>query len=119
MQTGKTGLGLVSVPSKWRHPEAPRSYQRGEGSRTASFCALITARSAPARTVDELAGNRGLGHAPRPNIGFAVHLGGDHPRHRAPALHFDFQPQLIAGAYGTAEFRALDSREHHDFVGAI
>ena len=53
------------------------------------------------------------------HISVALHLRRSHARHRAPALHFDFQPQLIARAHRPAKLGALDSGKHHDFVAAV
>src|SRR5271156_378844 len=79
----------------------------------------VRAVAATAGTVDELAGNRRFSHPLSGDEGDAVHLCREHTRNGAPALHFHFNPELVARAYRTPEFRALNAGEYHHFIITI
>jgi hypothetical protein len=77
------------------------------------------ARSAPARTIDELAGNDCLGYLLVAYESVALHLGGGHSRYGTPTRNRDFHAQLVSGTDRLAKLRALDAGEDHHFFAAI
>src|SRR5947209_8428294 len=79
----------------------------------------VVVRSAPARTIDELAGYDCLGYLLIAYESVALHLGGGHSRYRPPAGNGHFHAQLVSGADRLAKLRALDPGEDHHFFAAI
>src|SRR6202034_2355171 len=102
-----------------KDPSGITSSPRTDLSRSLVTLPVIRARISAARTVDQLARYRGLGHAPAAHISRALHLGRRHSRDNSPAFHFHLQPQLIPWAHRTPKFSALDPGKHHHLIGAV
>src|SRR5947209_2017059 len=92
---------------------------RAEWGHSRSGSAGTVARSAPARTIDELARYDRLGHLLVAYESVALHLGGGHSWHGAPTRNRHFHAQLVSGADRLAKLRALDAGEDHHLFAAI